>query len=249
VAARLTGSTGRPGFGTRLLAALAALYIRLVAKTTRWTVVGREGWDALAAGPGGFICATWHGRLFLAPTYRPPISKVPGRRVMAMVSQSRDGELFTRIIAHWGIDAVRGSSHDPAKRRAKGGTEAYLAARRALVENGALVAITPDGPRGPRMRISAGTVQLALEASVPVVAVAFSVRWGRVLGSWDRFLLPFPFGRGAVVYSAPRWPPRETGPEVVTGFWRALEDDLNAVTGQADDLCGRERVTPAEGTR
>jgi lysophospholipid acyltransferase (LPLAT)-like uncharacterized protein len=241
VAARPRARTERPSLGARLLAVVAAFYIRLVAGTTRWTEVGREGWDALAAEPAGFLLVTWHGRLFLAPTYRPA-----GKRVVAMVSQSRDGEFFAEVIGRWEIETVRGSSHDRAKRRPKGGSEAYLAARRELTENGALVAITPDGPRGPPRSLQAGAARLALEAGVPVVAVAFSSRWGRTLGSWDRFLLPFPFGRGAVVYGAPRWPPEERGAEAVAEFRQALEDDLNAVTDRADALCGRARAELAE---
>jgi lysophospholipid acyltransferase (LPLAT)-like uncharacterized protein len=226
--------------GPGLIAALGAAYIRLVARTTRWTVVGRDGWDALAGRPGGFICTTWHGRLFLAPTYVPP-----GKRTVAMISSSRDGDLIARIVARWGVGALRGSSHDHAKGRSKGGAEAFIAAVRE-VRDGALVAITPDGPRGPRMHAQTGTAQLARSAGAPVVAVAFSVRWGRVLSSWDRFLLPFPFGRGAIVFSEPRYPPEGEDGEVAARFRQALEDDLNDVTARADDLCGRARVRPAK---
>jgi lysophospholipid acyltransferase (LPLAT)-like uncharacterized protein len=122
---------------------------------------------------------------------------------------------------------------------------AFRAAARALRDNGALVAITPDGPRGPRMRAQEGASRLALSQGAPVIAVAFSVRWGRNLTSWDRFLLPLPFGRGAIVYSPPRSPPDEGGPQAMERFRLALEGDLNAVTNRADDLCGRARVLPA----
>ena len=60
---------GRALAGSQMVAGLVASYIRLVERTTRWTVIGREGWDGLAAKPGGFVCTTWHGRLFMSPTY------------------------------------------------------------------------------------------------------------------------------------------------------------------------------------
>ncbi|MCH8166439.1 MAG: DUF374 domain-containing protein, partial [Proteobacteria bacterium] len=107
--------------GSRTAAALIAGYIRLVARTTRWTVVGRDGWDALVAKPQGFVCTSWHGRLFLSPTYPPP-----GRRAVAMISTSRDGDLIAAIVGRWGVAAVRGSSHNRAKRKAKGGVKAYV---------------------------------------------------------------------------------------------------------------------------
>jgi hypothetical protein len=226
--------------GSGAVAALGAWYIRLVLRTTRWTVIGRDGWEALVARPGGFVCVTWHGRLFMAPTFTPP-----GKRTVVMISNSRDGDLFSGIVGRWGVAVLRGSSHDHAKHQSKGGVAAFRAAARALRDNGALVAITPDGPRGPRMRAQEGASRLALSQGAPVIAVAFSVRWGRNLTSWDRFLLPLPFGRGAIVYSPPRSPPDEGGPQAMERFRLALEGDLNAVTNRADDLCGRARVLPA----
>jgi hypothetical protein len=226
--------------GLGAVAVLGAGYIWLVARTTRWTVIGREGWDALVATPGGFVCVAWHGRLFMAPTFAPG-----GKRTVAMVSNSRDGDLFAAVAGRWGVAALRGSSHDHVKHRSKGGVAVFRAAARALRDNGAMVAITPDGPRGPRMRARDGAARLALLQGVPVVAVAFSVRWGWNLASWDHFLLPRPFGRGAIVYSPPRLPPEAGGPEARERFRMALEEDLNAVTNRADDLCGRARVPPA----
>jgi hypothetical protein len=225
---------------SKAAAALISCYIWLVARSTRWTVIGRDGWDALAAKPQGFVCTTWHGRLFMAPSYAPA-----GKRTVAMISASRDGDLIAAIVGRWGVAAVRGSSHDHAKGKARGGAHAYAAAVRELSRNGALIAITPDGPRGPRMRARAGVAQLAFSQGAPVIAVGFSVRWGRNLASWDRFLLPLPFGRGAIVYSEPRLPPAEQSPLAMARFRQALEADLNEVTNRADDLCGRAHVRPA----
>jgi len=226
--------------GSGAAAVLISCYIWLVARTTRWTVTGRDGWDALVARPEGFVCTTWHGRLFLSPTYAPP-----GKRAVAMISASRDGDLIAAIIGRWGVAAVRGSSHDHARRKAKGGAQAFVAAARELSENGALIAITPDGPRGPRMRAQEGAARLASTEGAPVIAVGFSVRRGRHLASWDRFLLPLPFGRGAIVYSEPRLPPEDRSPQAQARFRAALEADLNEVTNRADDLCGRPHVPPA----
>jgi lysophospholipid acyltransferase (LPLAT)-like uncharacterized protein len=227
--------------GSKAAAGLISRYIWLVARTTRWTVTGRDGWDALVARPEGFVCTTWHGRLFLSPVYAPP-----GKRAVAMISASRDGDLIAAIVGRWGVAAVRGSSDDPARHKAKGGAQAFVAAARELNANGALIAITPDGPRGPRMRAQAGLAQLACSQGVAVIAVGFSVRWGRHLASWDRFLLPLPFGRGAIVYSEPRWPPEDISRQALARFGEALEVDLNEVTNRADDICGRPRVLPAE---
>jgi 3-deoxy-D-manno-octulosonic-acid transferase len=170
-----------------VVAAILSFYIWLVARTTRWTVIGRDGCDRLVAQPGGFICITWHGRLFMSPSYQ-----APGKRRVAMISASRDGDLIARIVGRWGVGALRGSSYDHAKRRHKGGAQAYVAAARELSRNGAVVAITPDGPRGPRMLAQDGAAQLAVSQGVPVIAVAFSVRRGRILRARGGGLLRAP---------------------------------------------------------
>jgi len=218
---------------------LGSFYIWLVTRTTRWTVIGRDGLDALASKPEGIICTMWHGRLFMSPTYAPPV-----KRTVAMISSSHDGDLIANIVGRWGVFTVRGSTYDQTKKQSKGGSEAYAGAIRELTHNGSLIAITPDGPRGPRLKAQGGAAQLAFNQDAPVIAIGFSVRWGRYLGSWDRFLLPLPFGRGAIIYSEPRRPSDDKDMRALARFRRDLEADLNAVTNRADDLCGRPHVEP-----
>ena len=89
-----------------------------------------------------------------------------------MISISRDGDLIARIAERWGVAAVRGSSHDHVKRRQKGGGQAYIGAARELVRNGALVGITPDGPRGPRMQAQS-EIGIGVHAHEGPLAVTF----------------------------------------------------------------------------
>lgn len=227
------------GPGRRVLAALGAFWIWLVLRTTRWQVEGREHLDALLARGGGIIPCLWHGRLFMSPTWAPP-----GRRTVAMISNNADGELIAGVVGWFGVDAVRGSTYDRAKRRDKGGREAYAGAAEALGGHDAVVAITPDGPRGPRMRAQIGAAMLSIETRAPILPVAFATRRGVVLKSWDRFLLPFPFGRGALVFGPPLDPPAG-GAASVEPFRAAIEAATTAVTDRADDLMGRPRIAPA----
>lgn len=221
-------------------ARLGAGYIRLVTVTTRWDVVGRGHLDALLARGGGFIPSIWHGRLFMSPTFAPP-----GRHTVAMISQNRDGALIAAIVARFDVAAVRGSTYDHAKGRDKGGGEAFSGARSAILTRDAVVAITPDGPRGPRMRAQPGVAALSIATGAPVLPVAFSVRRGVNLRSWDRFLMPLPLGRGVIIYGPPLMPPGPEASEAAVEAHRlAIEAATTAVTDQADDLCGRPRVAP-----
>ena len=223
---------GRPGIGLALLARIGALYVRLVHATTRWEVRGQTNLDAAAGS--AVIAAFWHGRLFLSPMMKPP-----GRRRVAMISHNRDGTMIAALAARFGVSAVRGSTHDRRKGRDKGGAAAYRAALARLADPATILAVTPDGPRGPRMRAAAGVARLARASGCPVLPVAFSTRRGRVLRSWDRFLLPFPFGRGVKIYGPLILP--GDGDEAVRA---AIEAALTAVTDEADRACGRTPVTP-----
>ncbi|MBY8974191.1 lysophospholipid acyltransferase family protein [Rhodobacteraceae bacterium NNCM2] len=225
--------------GRGLSSRVAAFYIRLVAATTRWEYHGRAAYEALIdSAPGGLIASSWHGRLFMAPTYAYP----KRRRAVAMISNNADGELIAAIVSRFGVTAVRGSTYDKVKERDKGGAEAFQGAMHEITRNRALVAITPDGPRGPRMRAQGGAVQLAIATGTPIVPIGFSVTRGKLLRSWDRFLLPFPFSRGVVIYGEPLYPPERGGSEAA--MQQAYEAALNDLQNRADDLCQRPRVEP-----
>lgn len=227
------------GTGQFLASHLGALYIRLVRLTTRWTYEGFENYD-VALGPGtGVIAVIWHGRLFMAATWAPR-----RRRTVAMISNNRDGDLITAIVRRFGILSVRGSTYDREKGRDKGGVEAYTGAQHELLDNQSFVAITPDGPRGPRMRCQKGAAMLAVETGLPVFPITYSVEKGKVMRSWDRFLVPLPFGRGIQICGEGLIPPPPGDPAALEAFRLRIEDTLTAMSQDADRRCGRVPVEP-----
>ena len=233
----IRGGTSAPRIALRVLPVLAAAYIRLVRRTTRWTIEGRGHFEALVSGERGFVSCLWHGRLLMAAGFVPP-----GRRSIAMISRNRDGDMIAAVVRRFGVSAVRGSSYDRAKGRDKDGREAYAGAA-AELRRGSVVAITPDGPRGPRMRAQAGVALLALETGAAVLPIAFSTRRGRFLRTWDRFLLPLPFDRGALVFGAPIRP-EGRGLDGADALRAEIETATTAVTERADRLMGRAPIHP-----
>ena len=211
---------------------LAAHYIRLVHFTGRWTVVGgdipKKFWDE--GKP--FILAFWHGRLLMMPycwDHR--------RAIYMLISQHRDGQLIARTVGHFGIRTATGST-------TRGGAQALRTMVKALAR-GDYVGVTPDGPRGPRMRASDGIVSVARLSGVPVIPAAYGTTRGRCLGSWDRFLVAWPFGRGGIVWGEPIRVDRHAEGDANEAARRQIEDGLNAVTEKADRLSGRTPVEPA----
>ena len=220
-------------------AAGGAAYIAACHRLIRWRAQGREHLDTLLARNTGFICSVWHGRLFMMPAVAPR-----GRDNVAVISNNRDGDLIADIVARFGIGSVRGSTHDRTKRRDKGGRAALVASMRALRTPNTALAITPDGPRGPRMRAQIGVAALSVATGTPVLPFAFSVRWATEARSWDRFLVPWsiPFAPGALVYGPVLYPPESGDHEA---FRRRIEEATTAVTRAADRLCGRTTPDPA----
>jgi len=110
-----------------------------------------------------------------------------------------------------------------------------LRALAAAVRAGEDVAVVPDGPRGPAERVQPGVVVLAALTGAPVVPFGFSARPAPRLHSWDRFMVPLPFARAAVVFGAAAVVSREADRETAR---IDLERTLQEVTERADRLVG-----------
>jgi lysophospholipid acyltransferase (LPLAT)-like uncharacterized protein len=219
-------------FGQRLTASLIALYIRLVYHTNRWQRVRYEIADRLLATDRRAIICFWHGRLLMMPY------GVRGERPFhVMISGHRDGRLIARTIERFGIGVVAGSSFRQP-------VQALLNLAR-ICRDGGLVCVTPDGPRGPRKRAASGAIAAAELAKAVLVPVSYATTRRRLLPSWDRFLLPLPFGRGVFVVGPEIEVSGPLDAEAREALRRRLEETLNAVTAEADRLTGHIPVEPA----
>ncbi len=170
---------------------LAATLIRVVCVTLRWKVEDRSG--ILEKDPDGqMIWVFWHNRIFAVPVaYRKYLKSRTGA---VLTSASNDGAIIAATVKRFGCDAVRGSS-------SRRGVAALLGLV-DWIKNGFDVAITPDGPRGPRYRVAPGLIKLAQAtgASILPVRIDYSSAWK--FKSWDRFQLPKPFSTVTVTFEA-----------------------------------------------
>ena len=227
---------GKRVAGSRLgRAALVWLYARLSGlafATTRWRIQGRENAEALMREGQPFICAFWHGRLMLAPYGWPK-----GTPIHVMISRHRDGENIARATRHLGVVPILGSG-------TRGGVAAGRASLRLLKE-GKYIGITPDGPRGPRMRVQPGIIALARLSGAPIMPISFAVSRRKVANSWDRFVIALPFGRGVYLWGAPLYVPSDADKAALEEARLTLEERLNALTAQADRMVGVEPIEPA----
>lgn len=172
-----------------LLAALAANLARLVFSTIRLRVTDRSGF--LTDPPEGpRILVFWHNRI-------PAISvgflrhyprKHPSRKgVSVLTSPSKDGDILAGVMANLGMGSVRGSS----SRRGSSAIRELT----ALLESGIDLAITPDGPRGPKYSLGPGAVFLSQKTGIPIMPLHARYHSAIRLKTWDSFAIPLPFSR------------------------------------------------------
>ena len=223
----------RSRLGRAVLIWLYARSASLVFATTRWQTHGRKDADALLRAERPFISAFWHGRLMLAPhgwQAEPPIH--------VMISRHPDGESIARATRHLGAVPVRGSS-------TRGGAAAFRASLRVLKKGGYL-AISPDGPRGPRMRVQPGIIALARLSGAPILPITYAVSRRKVARSWDRFVIALPFGRGVYLWGSPLYVAADADDATMEDARLTLEERLNALTAEADRMVGAEPIEPAD---
>jgi lysophospholipid acyltransferase (LPLAT)-like uncharacterized protein len=213
----------------KLLAQLLGLYLAFALRTTRWRLEGAEHMARHAAG-APVVVAFWHERLPMMPMLwllarRSPEGRTSHARAHVLVSQHRDGQFIGAVVSRFALDVVLGSS-------SRGGT-ASVRNLLALLAGGDHVAITPDGPRGPRRIAAPGVAQLAALSGAPVLPCAAQTSRRRVLPTWDRMVVPLPFGRGVVVCRPTIAVPRQGWQDSVPRIAEALD----AAATQADQLC------------
>jgi lysophospholipid acyltransferase (LPLAT)-like uncharacterized protein len=230
-----------------LIGRLIGGYMLFVGVTTRWRRVNREAIEPFWEPDGGrLIACIWHGRF---PLIHKMWSFAPGvPKAKMLISQSREGGIVAHTSRTVGAEVIRGSA---AKgRQSKGGVEAMRAMARHI-EEGGIIAMTPDGPRGPRMRAKRGPIQLAKLAGVPLVALAWATSNRIVFAkSWDQFALPLPFGRGALIWGNPIAPPAPDADEAEMEAVRlALENEMNRIAAEADRIAGVPVIEPAPAVR
>lgn len=218
--------------GRAIIGFVAAQYVRLVFRTTRWQVQGGKILPGLLASGQGVIPITWHSRLMMVPI------AWPGSKPLYMLaSRHGDGELIARAMRHFGMIMVRGSTHRAGHDRDRGGMAA-LRQMLAILKAGNSIGLTPDGPRGPAMRMGEGVIALARLSGAPIVPVTICTRRHHVFNSWDRFRLALPFSRGAMVFGEPITVARGIDGAAQEAARQQVEDALCMVTEQADRLLG-----------
>ena len=188
------------------------LFLRVLKKTIRITVLGEEHFQKHFVENRKVIFALWHGNMFI------PILHHIDKGVYALVSQHRDGEIIARVFTSLGFQNVRGSS-------TRGGSEAMKEMVK-IMNDGAGIAITPDGPKGPYRELKIGTVKLAQHSGATILPVAAYAENPKFFKSWDRFMVVKPFSKAVMIYGEPISIPQDLSEEELEEQRKLVEDKI-----------------------
>lgn len=179
--------------------------------------------EASFSGPAIYVF--WHETILL------PIYMRPNCRLSMLLSQHQDAEVLSHVAHFAGLQVVRGSSN-------RGGTSAL----RSMIERGQgmSLAITPDGPRGPRRELAQGCIYLSSRLQIPIVpiAVGYDRPW-RNRSSWDKFAFPRPFSRCRAIMGPRLQIPPEIEKRDIEHYRLWVQQQLDQLTRLAEDWAER----------
>ena len=188
------------------------------------SIQGEENLLQLIKSGNPVMLCVWHGRLLFPSWY------IRHHTTLHIISSRHaDSELLANILRRWGYGLIRGSTN-------KGGVH-VIKKMTEIFKRGGIIAVTNDGPTGPARIAKSGSIGLALKNNVRIITVTGSATKYWQVKSWDRFMLPKPFGKIQIVVSAPMDIPEQlsTSEEEV----RFLSEFINYYQDKADRLTGK----------
>ena len=203
---------------------VGAKYIKFVSFTNSWSFINKKYVENLWKKNEAFILCFWHGRLLMMP-----LSWNKEKKINVLISTHSDGQLLSKTVKHFNIETITGSS-------SKGGSEAIRNIIKSL-KSGISIGMTPDGPRGPRMKVNSAIIKIASLTGHKIVPLSYSVKKKFFLNSWDKFLVALPFGKGCFIWGKPIKIKKNISTNEDLKLSKILENNLLKLTKKADRYC------------
>lgn len=216
-----------------LYSTLLKLIIRVVWSTCRVThIVGEENVELVMRDNKAFIPCYWHQQIMFGGWYMFQLIK-RGIKIGFLVSPSKDGEIAANVIASWGGTVIRGSE-------TRTGAQAMRDMYNLIAKEKVSPAINTDGPQGPLHVFKVGDLMLSQFTQTPLLPLAYAASSAWYLNSWDRFMIPKPFSRIAIVIGEPFTTPRGLRAEDLEPQRLQMENALKNLGKQAEELLSKQ---------
>ena len=204
-----------------LLSLLGRWIFQILFFLNKVSIKGEENLLRLIKSGKPVMLCVWHGRLLFPSWY---IRHHTALHIIS--SRHADSEILAHILRHWGYGLIRGSTKKGGMRVIREMTEIF--------KNGGIIAVTNDGPKGPSRIAKSGSIGLAIKNNVKIITVTGSATKYWRMKSWDRFMLPKPFGKIQIVVSTPMEITEK--PSTIEKEVQLLSRFMNRYQDEADQL-------------
>jgi lysophospholipid acyltransferase (LPLAT)-like uncharacterized protein len=187
---RIIKRFSKTSFGQKFIGFLFYLITKIIFLSIRWKFYNEDQKSNIFNVDNQYIFCCWHNRLFLGPHLLPR-----NRIINALQSSHSDGMITSIAFKYLGMNVILGSSM-------KGGMQAFRKMVKCI-QNGESIAITPDGPKGPKETVKEGIIKLAQITGTPIVPLVWATKKFKLINSWDHFVIPFPFSKGIYTFGKP----------------------------------------------
>ena len=205
----------------QLLAFIAFIYIVFVKITSNIKYENIDSPKKYWQDKKPFILAFWHGQL-MTFSYTWRINK----KLNILASSHSDGRFGASIARYFKLNNIPISSD---------GNNLSLRPIFKILNSNNYIAITPDGPRGPKEKVSEGIIKIAKISKVPIIPVGFGSSKNFCLKSWDSFLITLPFSKCRIVWGDSITIPENLEDQEIVTYKKILEEKINECVKKAKE--------------
>jgi lysophospholipid acyltransferase (LPLAT)-like uncharacterized protein len=207
----------------KILAFIAAIYIHVVAVTSNIKFINNSIPEQYWKNDRPFILAFWHSQLMMIS-----FSWKNKKKLNIRASGHSDGRFGAYIGKYFKLNNI--PTYDKHK-------NISLRPIFKLLQQKDYIGIAPDGPRGPKEKMSEGIIKIAKKTKIPIIPIGFWSSKNFQLKSWDSFLISKPFSRCSFVWGEAMVIPEDSTDQEIRNFQKILEDSINECIKAAKQNC------------
>ena len=208
--------------GQKLIGFLFYSITSLISRSIRWEYLVQNEKSNIFNSNKEYIFCCWHNRLFLGPHLLPR-----NRVINALQSSHSDGMVTSIAFKYLGMNVILGSSK-------KGGMQAFRKMVKCI-KLGESVAITPDGPKGPKEKVKEGIIKLAQITETSIIPLVWTTNKFKLMNSWDNFVLPYPFSKGVYSFGKPIYVKKQINEYELETARQNLENEIKRLTKEVEN--------------
>ena len=208
--------------GQKLIGFLFYSITSLISRSIRWEYLIENEKSNIFNSNEEYIFCCWHNKLFLGPHLLPR-----NRIINALQSSHSDGMVTSLAFKYLGMNVILGSSK-------KGGMQAFRKMVKCI-KSGESVAITPDGPKGPKEKVKEGIIKLAQITETSIIPLVWTTNKFKLINSWDNFVIPYPFSKGVYSFGKPIYIKKQINEYELETARQNLENEIKRLTKEVEN--------------